>query len=92
MILATLLLNPYAGTYDGFWRLGFLTPKTCRVRITPSGHLAIRAEYQTRMGRVQPDGTFHAGEWRGQFYWQGGTLRADWRVGLQAGNIWLTRR
>lgn len=92
-----LLLNPYAGTYHGEWRAGFVNPKPLTVDIASNGWTVATTGAVLRTGWTRSDGTFtwsHApAVWDGSFEWQGsqlvGVFTASGGSAPVAGVMWL---
>lgn len=96
MILAALLLNPYAGTYTGQYRAGLLALKPCTVSVGVSGEMSVSIPGDTLRGDCLPDGTFdvrsRSRRWVGVFRWQDETLIGSFTQGGARGAMWLTRQ
>lgn len=96
MILAALLLNPYAGTYAGFYREGTLFTRPCTAVIGLSGEMTVSVYGDTLRGDCLPDGTFdvrsRSRRWVGSFRWQDETLIGSFTQGGARGAMWLTRQ
>lgn len=96
-ILAVLALNPYAGSYSGTWRAGFLNPKPITVSVASNGWTVATTQYGVRAGWTRSDGTFTwsqgANVWNGTVAWQGsqltGTFTAYGGSAPVSGVMWL---
>jgi hypothetical protein len=95
MMLAALLLNPYAGTYAGQYRAGLLALKPCTVCVGLSGEMTVRGA-ETLNGDCLPDGTFdirsRVTRWVGVFSLENGTLIGRFSANSARGVMWLTKR
>lgn len=96
MILAALLLNPYAGEYDGFYREGTLFTRPCSVSIGLSGEMRVAKYGDTLVGDCMPDGTFdvrsRSARWVGVFRQESESVVGSFTSGAARGAMWLTRQ
>jgi hypothetical protein len=96
LLIATILIHPFAGSYTGTYRAGFLNPKPISVTIRDEGTTTAICS-QTLTGETTPDGAFalrsRFDHWTGTFRWEGGVLVGTFRTAnpLISGVMWLNR-
>lgn len=93
-----VLTNPFAGSYTGSYRAGFLNPKPLTVSIATDGTTHMATPYQTLHGETDNSGNFDvkAGpvRWIGSLHWDGPTLVGTFTAYAGgrpvSGNVWAT--